>query len=42
MIQKELGDILGVNRKTISGWENANDPIPFTKLINFAIFITFL
>ena len=35
MTQEELGLVLGVSRKTISGWETANDPIPFNKLIKF-------
>ena len=33
MTQEELGFVFGVSRKTISGWENSNNPIPFTKLI---------
>ena len=33
MTQEELGFIFGVSRKTISGWETSNDPIPFNKLI---------
>lgn len=35
MTQEELGYVFGVSRKTISGWETANDPIPFNKLIKF-------
>ena len=33
MTQEELGFIFGVSRKTVSGWETANNPIPFNKLI---------
>ena len=33
--QKELGNILNVHRKTVTNWENANDPIPITKLVLF-------
>lgn len=36
MTQEEIGFIFGVNRKTISGWETASDPIPFKKIIKFA------
>lgn len=35
MTQKEIGTILGVSRKTVSGWENNNDIIPLSKLIQF-------
>ena len=35
MTQEELGFVFGVSRKTISGWETANNPIPFNKLIKF-------
>ena len=35
MTQEELGNILNVSRKTISGWETSNDPIPFIKLVEF-------
>lgn len=35
MTQEQLGNILGVSRKTVSGWETANDPIPLEKLIEF-------
>ncbi len=35
LTQEELGNILNVSRKTISGWENVNDPIPLSKLIEF-------
>lgn len=35
MTQEELGYVFGVSRKTISGWETANNPIPFIKLIKF-------
>ena len=35
MTQEELGFVFGVSRKTISGWETANNPIPFSKLIKF-------
>lgn len=33
--QKTLGEVLGVSEKTVSGWENAHDTIPFRKLITF-------
>lgn len=35
MTQAQLGNILGVSRKTVSGWETANDPIPLEKLMEF-------
>ena len=35
MTQEELGFVFGVSRKTISGWETSNVPIPFNKLIKF-------
>lgn len=35
MTQEELGFVFGVSRKTISGWETATDPIPFSKLVKF-------
>ncbi len=35
LTQEQLGQILGVSRKTISGWETANDPMPFDKLVLF-------
>lgn len=35
MTQKELGEVFGITRKTISGWENNNDIIPLPKLIQF-------
>ena len=35
MTQEELGFVFGLSRKTISGWETANNPIPFNKLIKF-------
>lgn len=35
MTQEELGFVFGVSRKTISGWETANNSIPFSKLIKF-------
>lgn len=35
MKQKELGIVLGVSDKTISGWETAQDTIPFKTLIIF-------
>ena len=35
LTQKELGNILNVHRKTITNWENANDPIPLNKLVKF-------
>ena len=35
MTQEELGKVLKVSRKTISGWETARDPIPLNKLIMF-------
>ena len=33
MTQEELGYIFGVSRKTVSGWETANNPIPLKKLV---------
>ena len=36
MTQVELGFIFGVSGKTVSGWETATDPIPFSKLIRFS------
>lgn len=33
--QRKLGQILGVSEKTISGWETAQDTIPFRTLIKF-------
>ena len=36
MTQIELGFIFGVSGKTVSGWETATDPIPFSKLIRFS------
>ena len=35
LTQEQLGQILGVSRKTISGWETANDPMPLDKLVHF-------
>ena len=35
LTQEQLGYHLGVSRKTISGWETANDPMPFDKLVHF-------
>ena len=35
MTQEELGFVFGVSKKTVSGWENSYDTIPFNKLIRF-------
>ena len=35
MTQAELGFVFGISRTTISGWETANDTIPFNKLLKF-------
>ena len=35
MTQTELGYIFGVQKATISNWENGYDIIPFNKLIRF-------
>ena len=35
MTQTELGNILGVSKSTVSGWENGYSIIPFKKLIKF-------
>ena len=34
--QEELGKVLGVSRKTVTGWENNYDSMPLTKLVNFS------
>lgn len=36
MTQSELGYVFGVSKQTISGWETANDTIPFNKLVKFS------
>ena len=33
--QEELGKVLGVSRKTVTGWENNYDSMPLTKLVKF-------
>ena len=33
--QEELGNILGVSRKTVTGWENNYDSMPLPKMIRF-------
>lgn len=33
--QEELGNVLGVSRKTVTGWENNHDTMPLPKLIRF-------
>lgn len=35
MTQEELGFVFGVSKKTVSGWENAHDTMPFIKLVKF-------
>lgn len=35
MTQKELGYVFGVSQSTVAGWENADDTMPFNKLIRF-------
>ena len=35
MTQTELGYVFGVNKNTVSGWENAHDTMPFNKLLKF-------
>ena len=35
MTLKELGKVLGVTEATVANWENANDPIPLSKLVIF-------
>ncbi len=35
MTQEELGNVLGVSRKTVTGWENNHDTMPLPKLIRF-------
>ena len=34
--QEELGRILGVSRKTVTGWENNYDTMPLSKLVKFS------
>lgn len=34
--QEELGKVLGVSRKTVTGWENNYDSMPLTKLVKFS------
>ena len=36
MTQEELGFVFGVNRRTVSGWETNQDPMPLPKLIRFS------
>ena len=35
MTQKELGNIIGVSKSTISNWETGYDPITLLKLVKF-------
>ena len=35
MTQSELGYVFGVNKATVSNWENGYDIIPLNKLIKF-------
>ena len=34
--QEELGKVLGVSRKTVTGWENNYDTMPLSKLVKFS------
>lgn len=34
--QEELGKILGVSRKTVTGWENNYDTMPLSKMVQFS------
>ena len=34
--QEELGKVLGVSRKTVTGWENNYDTMPLRKMIQFS------
>lgn len=34
--QEELGKVLGVSRKTVTGWENNYDTMPLNKLVKFS------
>lgn len=34
--KEELGRILGVSRKTVTGWENNYDTMPLSKLVKFS------
>ena len=36
MTQEELGLVFGVSRKTVTGWETNQDPMPLPKLIRFS------
>ena len=36
MTQEELGLVFGVSRKTVTGWETNQDPMPLPKLIKFS------
>ena len=35
--QEELGKVLGVSRKTVTGWENNYDTMPLRKMVQFSI-----
>ena len=34
--QEEVGKVLGVSRKTVTGWENNYDTMPLSKLVKFS------
>lgn len=34
--QEELGKVLGVSRKTVTGWENNYDTMPLRKMVQFS------
>lgn len=36
MTQEELGFVFGVSRKTVTGWETNQDPMPLPKMIKFS------
>ena len=36
MTQEELGFIFGVSRKTVTGWETNQDPMPLSKMVKFS------
>ncbi len=36
MTQEELGFVFGVSRKTVTGWETNQDPMPLSKMVKFS------
>ena len=36
MTQEELGFVFGVSRKTVTGWETNQDPMPLPKMVKFS------